>query len=143
MSRKSYGITNIGLHRFLQLPIGVLLLVINLGMLHSNLALADSTSIFFQDELIPNDLPYVGYASAIFSLYQRQDARFEQFRWTLGLLGPIAGEEEIQKAFHRLINNDEPRGWRHQLCKPRNSFYFDLFLFYQCDKSLSRFSQCK
>lgn len=68
-----------------------------------------------ESERITDDMPYAGHIASTFSLYGRQDRMIEQYRFMLGLVGPAAAGEEMQKGFHRLIGNDEPRGWDNQL----------------------------
>jgi hypothetical protein len=43
------------------------------------------------------------------------DDGFEGFGWLLGVVGPAAFGEEIQKAVHELVNSPEPMGWENQL----------------------------
>lgn len=63
----------------------------------------------------PNDLPYAGllYAAADFNASAPRHA--DLFRLTLGLVGPWSLAEQTQKAAHKLVGADEPRGWDHQL----------------------------
>jgi hypothetical protein len=63
----------------------------------------------------PDDLPYAGllYAAADFNASASRHA--DLFRLTLGLVGPWSLAEQTQKAAHKLVDADEPRGWDHQL----------------------------
>lgn len=66
-------------------------------------------------ELIRDDLPYAGYLHSTFSLTGQHQNLLENFRLSVGMVGPVAYGEETQKAFHKLINNKEPKGWDNQL----------------------------
>ncbi|MEA1920755.1 MAG: lipid A deacylase LpxR family protein [Campylobacterota bacterium] len=62
-----------------------------------------------------DDLPYVGYLGSHFSLFASDDTSFDQYRFSLGIIGENSGAEWIQTKIHELINNDPPRGWDNQL----------------------------
>jgi len=66
-------------------------------------------------EPIYDDVPYVGVLSGAFSLFAWDAETFEEFRLSLGVVGPPSGAEAIQKGVHRLTGSTEPRGWEHQL----------------------------
>ena len=66
-------------------------------------------------ELIPDDLPYAGYLSVRFSLFEWHNFTLKQYYWSIGMVGPASGGEQMQKSFHALIGNNEPKGWKHQL----------------------------
>lgn len=63
----------------------------------------------------PDDMPYAGllYASADFSASTSNYA--DLFRLTLGLVGPGSLAKQTQKAAHKLVGVDDPKGWSHQL----------------------------
>lgn len=63
----------------------------------------------------PDDMPYAGllYASADFSASASRYA--DLFRLTLGLVGPGSLSKQTQKAAHKLVGVDDPKGWSHQL----------------------------
>lgn len=66
-------------------------------------------------ELIRDDMPYAGYLSSTFSLFEWHGNVIEHYRWSMGLVGPNARGEQVQNRFHVLINNDEAKGWDNQL----------------------------
>jgi hypothetical protein len=43
------------------------------------------------------------------------DRVLDVFEFTLGIVGPAAGGEEVQKWIHELIDSPEPMGWANQL----------------------------
>jgi hypothetical protein len=62
-----------------------------------------------------NDQPYAGilYVDAV--LYAKKDRWAHAWELKVGVVGPAAQAEQMQKAFHRVISSDEPRGWDTQL----------------------------
>lgn len=76
------------------------------------------------EELIPDDRPYAGYLYFSFLLNVRTDSDSDPrktrpvqnlFELQLGVVGPLAGGEPVQKGVHELIDDDEPVGWDNQL----------------------------
>ncbi len=67
------------------------------------------------EELITNDIPYAGYLHARYSLFEWRDQIVSSSYFSIGLVGPLSGAEWAQKSLHRLIGNEEPMGWEHQL----------------------------
>jgi hypothetical protein len=75
-------------------------------------------------ELIPDDRPYAGYLYYSWLVNVRSDTDEDPeltrpvqnlFELQLGLVGPEAGGEFVQREFHQLIGDDEPLGWDNQL----------------------------
>jgi hypothetical protein len=66
-------------------------------------------------EPIYDDIPYVGYLSLNFSLFGWDERAYDEYRFTLGLIGPDSGAEKLQKSIHELTGNTEPKGWHNQL----------------------------
>jgi lipid A 3-O-deacylase len=66
-------------------------------------------------EPIYDDVPYVGVLSGTFSLFSWDADDFEEFRLSLGVIGPSSGAEAIQKSVHSVTGSAEPRGWGNQL----------------------------
>ncbi len=66
-------------------------------------------------ELIEDDIPYAGHLYTKYSLFEWRENEVEETFFKIGVLGPSSGAESTQKVFHRLVGNDEPRGWEHQL----------------------------
>lgn len=61
------------------------------------------------------DMPYAGYAALSTYLLQWDEKKFCEYKISLGVVGKEAMSEEIQKSFHKLIDNKEPKGWNTQL----------------------------
>ena len=68
-----------------------------------------------EKELIEDDIPYAGHLYSKYSLFEWQENAAEETYFRLGIVGPASGGEWVQKSFHRLIGNDQPQGWHHQL----------------------------
>lgn len=68
-----------------------------------------------EEELIEDDIPYAGHLYSKYSLFKWQEDAAEENYFRLGIVGPASGGEWVQKSFHRLIGNEEPQGWHHQL----------------------------
>lgn len=68
-----------------------------------------------EEDLIEDDVPYAGYLSFTFLLMTQREESVSRYHFNLGVIGPNSGAETTQKSFHRLIGNDGPRGWKHQL----------------------------
>lgn len=69
--------------------------------------------------LIEDDRPYAALMFAGVSLFaEAQHAGWRSARGLhldVGMVGPAAGGEKIQRGVHRLTGSDEPKGWDHQL----------------------------
>jgi hypothetical protein len=64
----------------------------------------------------PDQHPYAGWAYTSLSLIaEGEQNRLDQLEITVGLVGPSAGGEWVQREFHDLIEGVEPRGWDAQL----------------------------
>jgi lipid A 3-O-deacylase len=66
-------------------------------------------------EPIYDDVPYMGLLSSHFSLFSWNAEDVEEFRVSLGVLGPPSNAASVQKRVHRLIGATEPKGWDNQL----------------------------
>jgi len=77
-------------------------------------------------DLIVDDVPYAA-AIAIQNTWIAYDDRdLHGFGWLVGVVGPAALGEEVQKGFHSLIGSAEPMGWRNQLRnEPLINFYYE------------------
>jgi lipid A 3-O-deacylase len=64
---------------------------------------------------IYDDVPYMGVTTATFSLFIWDERLFHEIRMAVGVFGPASGAGFTQKAWHRAIGNDEPKGWGNQL----------------------------
>lgn len=70
--------------------------------------------------LIPDDRPYAGWSYFGFSFYNEflganGAGRQDVVAFELGMVGPSAGAEPIQKAYHELKGGTNPQGWDNQL----------------------------
>ncbi len=86
--------------------------------LHAGIAIGHS--IFTPQDIeleqpLPDQHPYAGYAYLSFSLLVDKQDSLDTLALDVGLIGPDAGGEWIQKNVHELIDSDEPRGWDNQL----------------------------
>lgn len=62
-----------------------------------------------------NDAPYIGGISLKSSLFVWGATSFEEYRSTIGLIGPSSGTTEIQTRVHKIIGAQDPKGWHNQL----------------------------
>ena len=63
----------------------------------------------------PRDRPYAGVTlGSAFLIHDTMTAR-SVLGFSLGVLGPSARGENIQNGFHDLINDQESKGWGHQI----------------------------
>ncbi len=62
-----------------------------------------------------DDLPYAGYLACSFYIFKWDANSFNEFRLDIGVVGEESGAESVQKGFHKLIGNTEPKGWDTQL----------------------------
>jgi lipid A 3-O-deacylase len=63
----------------------------------------------------PRDRPYAGLLLGNFSLMSDTDDTRSVLTFSMGVLGPWAGGENIQNGFHNLISQDHNQGWSHQI----------------------------
>jgi len=68
-----------------------------------------------QRDAIYNDVPYSGTLATHFSLYAWQENEFDEYRISVGLIGPLSGSEQIQKTIHTLTGSEVPMGWDNQI----------------------------
>jgi len=78
---------------------------------------------FESSELIVDDRPYAGYIYLQTSLHQSLNNTLKSLTLQIGMVGPSAEMEEIQKIIHSLIGSPEPQGWQYQL---KDEFIFQL-----------------
>lgn len=62
-----------------------------------------------------DDRPYAGWAYGTIGLMANQDGRFDQLDLSLGIVGPSAFAEDVQKFVHTAIDSNDPKGWHTQL----------------------------
>lgn len=59
--------------------------------------------------------PYAGWLYGTISLGVESGRQLDQFGMTFGMVGPASLAEESQKAVHKAIGSDDPKGWDTQL----------------------------
>jgi hypothetical protein len=65
--------------------------------------------------LIPGDRPYAGYLFAGLYVQRAGEHVMDHLQLDLGLVGPSAGGETVQRGIHDWRNVSEPEGWGNQL----------------------------
>lgn len=109
-----------------RLPVGYRLLnratswLLPQGFSEYNMALTLSHGIFTpsdwqQEELIEDDRPYAGTLIFGADYNGRNDNAMQAASIGLGVVGPSAQAEQLQKAVHSLLASDRFRGWDNQL----------------------------
>lgn len=63
----------------------------------------------------PNQRPWAAFLYGSVGLVTVVNDHVDELELTLGMVGPAALGEPIQKTWHRLIGATQPRGWRNQL----------------------------
>ena len=73
-------------------------------------------SVISADPPDPRDRPYAGWLYVGASLLQDTDKRMlEHLELQLGVVGPAALGEQVQRGWHGFVEGAEPRGWDAQL----------------------------
>jgi len=63
----------------------------------------------------PTDRPYAGWSYLELSFVSKNEDRVDIFSVQAGIVGPSSLAKNTQRAIHRLINEDSPKGWSYQL----------------------------
>ena len=63
----------------------------------------------------PNDRPYAGVLELEASTGTYSDSRAQKNWLSIGMIGPAAGAEKLQKAFHSSTGSSFPSGWKYQI----------------------------
>ena len=63
----------------------------------------------------PDDRPYAGWLYSSFALHQSSAKSLDSLELQLGIVGPSAMAEQIQRFVHEHIIGDPVDGWQHQL----------------------------
>ncbi|HSC66665.1 MAG TPA: lipid A deacylase LpxR family protein [Cellvibrio sp.] len=63
----------------------------------------------------PADAPYAGLLYWRASYVAVQDDFADHVATLVGIVGPSSGAEEVQKAVHKLVDAEQPKGWEYQL----------------------------
>lgn len=70
-----------------------------------------------------NSVPYSGMLFLNNTYLSSNEKYADAMRVTIGIVGPMSGAEHIQKATHKMIGANEPKGWNTQLS---NEFVFQF-----------------
>lgn len=68
-----------------------------------------------QSALISDDRPYAGVLIASFGYNARRDDHLQTTQLTLGVVGPWAQGEQVQRAVHDVLGSEKFQGWDNQL----------------------------
>lgn len=87
-------------------------------LMHESFALGHS--IFTPENIstpdpLPDQHPYAGYLYGNYSLVLAHRHMIDTFALDIGIIGPSAFGEEVQRNWHQLIDGEDPRGWDNQL----------------------------
>lgn len=63
----------------------------------------------------PNDRPYAGWSYLEFSFISKTQRVMDTVSVQLGVVGPSSYAEDVQRAVHKWLNDEVPRGWDSQL----------------------------
>ncbi len=75
------------------------------------------------DDPPADDRPYAGFLYGSIGIAADRGDRLDTIALDLGVVGPAAQADKVQKFVHRLIDAEKPEGWEHQL---ENEFAFRL-----------------
>jgi lipid A 3-O-deacylase len=77
-------------------------------------------------KLIKDDRPYAGITYLGFGLHSRNKMHMDTLELSVGIVGRHSYAENCQKAYHKWINAEDPRGWDNQLQdEPLLNLYFE------------------
>lgn len=76
-----------------------------------------------QEEPIYTDMPYSGTFAMHLSLFAWDKHEFDEYRVSMGVVGPLSGAEQLQSLVHTITGSTEAMGWDNQL---GNHFYLNL-----------------
>jgi len=73
-----------------------------------------------REQLIEDDQPFAGWlygsVAALSMIKSKKNYRIgNSLELTVGVVGPSAGGEDVQRAVHRIVDTRTPRGWDNQL----------------------------
>ena len=68
-----------------------------------------------QTDLVKADRPYAGITYIELGFHKRVDNHMHTLGLCGGIVGPDSYAEEMQSAFHEVINSSDPQGWDNQL----------------------------
>jgi len=85
----------------------------NVGVSISQIAITPSDKNISTPQY--NDIPYAGYLSLDFFIFESNTKNFKEFRIGVGVVGKESGAEFIQRFSHKVIGVIDPKGWDTQL----------------------------
>lgn len=77
-----------------------------------NIYTPDAVESPFQD---PSDRPWAAFLYGSMAMVTLRADHIDEYEITLGVVGPLALGEPIQKNWHKLVNSPSPEGWDNQL----------------------------
>jgi len=86
--------------------------------LHASMALGHNLYTpedIASSELVADDRPYAAWLHADLGMVGYQQDRLRVLELSVGVVGPAAGGEKMQKWFHEVIGSPDPQGWHNQL----------------------------
>lgn len=63
----------------------------------------------------PNDRPYAGWLYYSLGVTAEQEKLLDQLQLTVGIVGPDAQADAVQRTAHHLFGGEAPKGWDYQL----------------------------
>jgi lipid A 3-O-deacylase len=66
-------------------------------------------------DLVPDDRPYAAWLYLNYARLAYSEVALDVLEFSVGVIGPAAGGEALQKWLHRVIESPDPRGWDNQL----------------------------
>jgi hypothetical protein len=66
-------------------------------------------------DLIKEDRPYAGWSYLSLTFHVKNEFQLDVFEVTAGIVGPSSLAEETQRLVHKWLENEDPKGWDHQL----------------------------
>ncbi len=77
-------------------------------------------SIFTPEDIstpapLPDQHPYAGWLYTNLTYFAERKSVLDTFSLDLGMIGPAAQGETVQREFHKLIDGQDPKGWDNQL----------------------------
>ncbi|MFW6027616.1 MAG: lipid A deacylase LpxR family protein [bacterium] len=87
-------------------------------VIHEDFALGHS--IFTPQDIttpkpLPDQHPYAGWLYGSYSMVVAHENLLDTFAVELGVVGPSAFGEEVQRGWHQILDGEDPEGWDHQL----------------------------
>ncbi len=68
-----------------------------------------------QEDIIEDDRPYAGFTYFSLAFHREKNQSLDTLEFVLGIVGPHSYAEQLQRFVHRLLEDDDPKGWDNQL----------------------------